>query len=192
MLKPVQTVFRKLGKAWRIVATRVREQGVRVTLIWLVGRGLPKLTGIPLLRFSRITPQVFVGAQYGKRGKRYLERHGIVGDVNLRREFDDAAHGLALAEYCYLPTPDDEAISMEHLEEGIAFIKRVLADGGAVYIHCAGGIGRAPTMAAAYFIRQGMTLDEALALIRRTRPFIRIMPPQMARLREFEARERGE
>ena len=32
-----------------------------------------------------------------------------------------------------------------------------------------------------------MSLDEALALIKETRPFINIMPPQMARLREVEA-----
>jgi protein-tyrosine phosphatase len=47
-------------------------------------------------------------------------------------------------------------------------------------------------MAAAYFIARGMTLDEALALIKRARPFIRIMPPQMERLREFEAARRPE
>jgi protein-tyrosine phosphatase len=59
-----------------------------------------------------------------------------------------------------------------------------------VYIHCAGGVGRAPTLAAAYFITQGMTLDEALALIRRTRPFIHIMPAQMDQLRQFEVSQR--
>jgi hypothetical protein len=38
---------------------------------------------------------------------------------------------------------------------------------------------------------QGMTLHEALALIRKARPFISIVPPQMAQLKEFEARHRG-
>lgn len=176
-----------IAKAIRIVVHRLRTQGLRTTLLWVYGRGLPKLTGVPLLRFSEITPQIAVGPQYGRRGKRHLEAQGYTGDVNLRVEFDDAAHGLALDEYCHLPTIDDDAISLDHLEQGVAFIRRVVENGGKVYIHCAGGVGRAPTMAAAYFIAQGMTLDEALALIRRTRPFINIMPPQMARLREFEA-----
>jgi len=180
-----------IRKAIRIVIHRLRRQGLRTTLLWIYGRGVPKLTGVPLLRFSEITPQIAVGPQYGRRGKRHLEAQGYTAGVNLRTEFDDAAHGLALAAYCHLPTVDDDAISLEHLEQGVAFIRDVVERGGKVYIHCAGGVGRAPTMAAAYFIDQGMALDEALALIRRTRPFINVMPPQMARLREFEALRRS-
>jgi len=52
-------------------------------------------------------------------------------------------------------------------------------------------VGRAPTLAAAYLISTGMTLDEALATIRRTRPFINITPPQMALLVEYEAQQRA-
>jgi protein-tyrosine phosphatase len=180
-----------LRKGIRIVVHRLRTQGLRTTLIWLYGRGVPKLTGVPLLQYSAITPEVYVGPQYGQRGKRVLEATGITGDLNLRTEFDDAAHGLALKHYCHLPTVDDDAISLEHLEQGIAFIREVTSNGGKVYIHCAGGVGRAPTMAAAYFISQGMALDDAIALIKRTRPFINIMPPQMDQLRCFEAMQNG-
>ena len=175
-----------LGKGIRIVTHRLRTQGLRTTLVWLYARGFPKLTGVLLRSYSAITPAVYVGPQYGRRGKRVLEEWGMTGVVNLRAEFDDAAHGLALQEYCHLPTIDDAAISLDHLRQGVTFIERVVQAGGRVYIHCAGGVGRAPTMAAAYFISQGKTLDEALALIRATRPFINIMPPQMARLKEFE------
>jgi protein-tyrosine phosphatase len=190
----MQILIRKpLGfarKGTRILVDRLRHQGVRVTLIWMVGRGLPKLTGIPLVRYSRITPEVWVGGQFGKRGKHKLERHGITGVVNLRTEFDDADHDLALSQYCHLPTIDDDAPTIEHLQQGAAFMQRVIADGGQVYVHCAGGVGRAPTTAAAYFITQGHTLDEAVALIRQTRPFIRIMPPQWEQLERFEAMHR--
>jgi len=179
--------LRYARKGLRILARRLRTQGLRVTLIWVYGRGWPKLTGVPLFRYSRITPQIYVGGQYGRRGKRKLEAAGITAGLNLRTEFDDAAHGLALEQYCHLPTVDDDAPSMEHLHKGVSFIRRVLSGGGRVYIHCAGGVGRAPTMAAAYFVTQGMTVPEALALIRRTRPFISITPAQMARLREFAA-----
>jgi protein-tyrosine phosphatase len=40
-------------------------------------------------------------------------------------------------------------------------------------------------MAAAYFIAQGMSVDEALALIKQTRPFIAITPPQLQALHEY-------
>lgn len=174
-----------------ILTRRVRSQGLRVSLIWFYSRGFSKLTGIPILRHSRITPEVYVGAQYGRLGKRKLERAGITGDVNLRTEFDDAAHGLALLHYLHLPTVDDHAPTFDNLEQGAAFIRQEIDGGGKVYIHCAGGVGRAPTQAAAYFITQGMSLDEALTLIRRTRPFIDIRPTQMEQLKQFEARHRG-
>jgi hypothetical protein len=183
-------IIRFLLKGIRILVRRLRTQGLRTTLIWIYGRGIPKLTGIPLIKYSQVTPEIYVGPQYRRRGKRKLERLGIDGDVNLRIEFDDAAHRLALKRYCHLPTVDDAAISLDHLKQGVAFIQRVIAEGGKVYIHCAGGVGRAPMMAAAYFISQGMTLNEAIALIKKTRPFISIMPSQMERLKRFEALQR--
>ena len=138
-----------------------------MTLQWAWGRGIPKITGVPLLRYSRVTPQIYVGPQYNKLGKRILQREGITGDVNMRVEFDDAAHGLALEQYCHLPTVDDAAPAVDHLQKGVDFIAGVVQGGGKVYIHCKAGVGRAPTMAAAYFLSQGMTLDEVIALIKR-------------------------
>lgn len=180
------SILAKLRKGGRIVANRLRQQGLRTTLVWIYGRGWPKLTGVPLLKYSQVTPEILVGPQYNGAGKRKLEQLGIAYGVNLRQEFDDAAHGLALANYCYLPTIDDDAPSMEHLESGVQFIEQAVAQGGKVYIHCAGGVGRAPTMAAAYFMAQGKSLAEALALIRRVRPFISITPVQMDQLERFQ------
>lgn len=184
------TFLRFAAKGLRIVLHRLRTQGLWTTLVWVWGRGLPKLTGVPLVRYSQITPALYVGGQYGTRGKRKLERLGVTGGVNMRIEFDDAAHGLALDSYCHLPTVDDAAPTLEHLRDGAAFIDREIAAGGKVYVHCAGGVGRAPTMAAAYLITQGMTLADAIALIKQHRPFIRIMPPQIEQLKEFEADHR--
>ena len=179
-------ILKSIPKAFRILIRRLRTQGVRTTLIWIYGRGIPSLSGVPLMQYSQITSQIYVGPQYGPAGKRKLATLNINGDVNMRIEFDDAAHGLALPHYCHLPTVDDDAPSVEHLQQGVAFIKELVANGEKVYIHCAGGIGRAPTMAAAYFISQGMSLNEALTLIKKTRPFINPTPPQMAQLERFE------
>lgn len=179
-----------IKKGFTILNYRLRTQGLKTTLLWAYGRGLPKLTGVPLLQYSRITPEIYVGPQYNLAGKRKLESMGITAGINMRLEFDDAAHGLALEKYCYLPTIDDEAPALDHLNAGIDFIQHMLAEGRKVYIHCAGGVGRAPTMAAAYFISQGLTLAETLTLIKKTRPFIKIMPPQMALLKRFETLHR--
>ena len=173
-------------KALRIVINRLLTQGVKTTLIWFSVRGVTIITGIPFEKYTRITPQVFVGPQFRQRGKRKLERMGINGSVNLRIEYDDAAHGLIFDNYCYLPTVDNEESSIEQLKQGVEFIQKLTTEGGKVYIHCAAGMGRAPTMAAAYFISIGKPLGEAIALIKESRPFIRIMPLQMEQLREFE------
>ncbi len=184
------SVLRLPFKAVRILVHRLTSQGVVTTLKWATGRGFLKLTGIPLVRFTRITPEVWVGGQYGPRGKRKLLRHGVNAGVNMRIEFDDAAHDLAFEHYCHLPTVDETAPTLDHLQEGVEFMQRVIEARGSVYVHCAGGVGRAPSMAAAYFMSQGMTLDEAVTLIQQVRPYVDLLPPQVSRLQEFEALQR--
>ena len=183
-------LFKFIKKGMRILIRRLQTQGIVTTLHWTYGRGIPKLTGIPIIKYSQITPQVYVGPQYRMAGKRKLEQCGINADVNMRIEFDDAAHNLALKDYCYLPTIDDHAPTLTHLNQGVVFMKQVIANGGKVYIHCAGGIGRAPTMAVAYFINQGSTLNDAVALIKKSRPFINITPAQIEQLKHFEIESR--
>ncbi len=143
------------------------------------------------MKYSQITPNVYVGPQYSQTGKRKLVQMGINGSVNLRIEFDDSAHDLDLKEYCYLPTVDETPPTLEQLNKGVAFIEQIMHKGGKVYIHCRGGMGRAPTMAAAYFISCGYTLDEAIGLIKEVRPFINIRTVQMKQLERFELRQPG-
>jgi protein-tyrosine phosphatase len=135
-----------------------------------------------------VTPELFVGDQYRKRGIEKLARLGINGTINMRTEFDDAARGLVLEHHLHLPTIDDTAPTFEHLLQGVRFIDRVITSGGKVYIHCAGGMGRAPTMGAAYLMYKGRTLHEALALIRSVRPFINPRTVQIEQLKRFTAR----
>jgi hypothetical protein len=179
-----------LKKGVDIFRFRLQNQGLAITLLWLYVRGAAFITGIPFRRYCQITPNVFVGPQYRTLGKKKLKKWGITGSVNMRTEYDDALYGLTFDQYCHLPTVDDQAPTLDQLERGIEFIHQVISKGGKVYIHCAGGIGRAPTMAAAYFIHQGMQLEDAVELIRRTRPFIHIMPPQLDQLKMFEASQR--
>jgi hypothetical protein len=182
----MQNLLALLQKGWQVLVRRVRTQGITTTLVWMYGRGVPYLTGSPLLQYSEITPNLYVGPQYRESGKRLLQARGINACVNMRIERDDAALGLALERYLHLPTIDDAAPSLEHLEQGVAFIREVIGSGGKVYIHCGAGVGRAPSMAAAYLMAEGHSLEEAIALIRKPRPFIAITPPQLEQLRKLE------
>ncbi|MEI7987843.1 MAG: dual specificity protein phosphatase [Chloroflexota bacterium] len=178
-------VINTTRKGFRIFKERVKKQGMGITLVWIYGRGIPAITGVPILRYCKITPEVYVGSQFRLKGKHLLEREGINAVVNMRKEFDDAAHDLTLEHYCHLPTIDDDAPSMQALTRGVTFMQDVITGGGKIYVHCAGGVGRAPTMAAAYYISQGMSVSDALALITNVRPFIYITPIQMERLSEW-------
>jgi predicted protein tyrosine phosphatase len=184
-IPPMPALKQLITKGIHLLHRRLREQGLQTTLLWFYGRGIPAITGVPLLQFCQVTLQVYVGSQFNIRGKQKLKHHGITSVVNMRTEWDDTAHDLGFPQYLHLPTIDDTAPSIPHLEKGIQFIRECVRSGGKVYIHCAGGIGRAPTMAAAYFIAEGNSLDESLAMIRRVRPFINITPPQMDLLHQF-------
>ena len=174
-----------LKKGMDILLQRLRTQGFRTTLVWLGVRLSTALTGVPALKYCRVTPNLFVGGQPRVRGMRKLERNGIHASVNLREESDDVARGVALRDHCHLPTPDDHAPSIHQLMEGVDFIRRVIDGGGKVYIHCGGGIGRAPTMAAAYLISKGDSLENALEQIRAVRPFVNLTASQQKQLALF-------
>jgi predicted protein tyrosine phosphatase len=138
---------------------------------------------------SQITPQLHVGGQYRRWGWKRLADRGITAVINMRIEFDDQAAGIAPSRYLYLPTVDDTAPTLDDLRQGVAFIQQETANGGGVFIHCASGVGRAATMAAAYLVRTGLTPEQAWARIQEVRPFIRPTDPQIAQLERFGAQQ---
>jgi hypothetical protein len=184
-MKGLETLIKNAGILW----SRLIRQGPAVTALWATDHAVRAITGAPIRGVSQITPQLHVGGQYRRRGWRLLEKRGVTAVVNLRTEFDDAAAGIAPDRYLYLPTIDDTPPSPKRLREGVAFISGEVARGGAVYIHCGAGVGRAPTMAAAYLVSTGLTPEEAWALIRSVRPFIRIKPGQAQQIDRFAEAE---
>lgn len=135
---------------------------------------------------SQITPEIYVGPQVYRVGKHRLEMLGIRHSINMQAEFDGTPHGFAFENHLYLPTIDDEAPTLDQLRQGVDFIQRAVDEGGRVYIHCAGGIGRSPTMAVPYFISQGLTLHQAIDLIKKKRPVIHLAREQIEQLKIFE------
>lgn len=69
---------------------------------------------------------------------------------------------------------------------GVEFINKKVAEGGSVYVHCRQGEGRGPSMAAAYLISQGLSLEEALQVIKKSRPMARPNKSQTKRLAEWQ------
>jgi protein-tyrosine phosphatase len=179
------TLFQKVAKGLRIIAGRLREQGPRTTVLWFTERTYRILTGISPIRTSRVLPNLYVGGQHKRRGLPAMAQRGITACVDLRREYGDVEHGLDLEQQLSLPTDDDNAPTLSELAEAVEFIREALAEGRGVYVHCANGVGRAPTTVAAYLITTGLTPKEAWAKIRQVRPFIRPTKVQRDQLERF-------
>lgn len=187
-MKRLGSLLKRSVKGMRILWERLTEQGLRVTALWAADHAVRIVTGAPIRRVSQVMPQLHVGGQYGRRGWLRLAARGVTAVVNVRVEFDDNDAGIAPLRYLYLPTIDDHPPTLEHLRAGAAFIAEEVAQGGGVYVHCAAGVGRAPTVVAAYLVSTGLTPDQAWARIQRVRPFVRPRPEQVTQVERF-ARE---
>lgn len=175
----------KLTRGPGILWERLTRQGVRATTLWAADHAVRIATGAPLRSVSQISPNLHIGGQFRRRGLQRLTSRGITAVVNMRIEFDDGQAGIAPSRYLYLPTEDDQAPTLEQLRVGAEFMKEEIAGGGSVYVHCGSGVGRAPTMAAAYLIACGATPEQAWTHIRGARPFIRPTPVQVEQIMRF-------
>ncbi|MEM7009215.1 MAG: dual specificity protein phosphatase family protein [Thermodesulfobacteriota bacterium] len=144
------------------------------------------LTGGPVKRYSVIDEHIWIGGQPRRAGFSKLARYGITGVINMRSEYHYTLHkDLMNIHLLLLPTDDNEAPTIEHLHQGVDFIRGQVEQGGIVYIHCWEGLGRSATMAAAYYVSTGDTIEQAWAHIKRRRSFVRPTGVQIERLEEF-------
>jgi hypothetical protein len=181
--EPVVTVREPNGFEYAIhVLDQLRKQGVWVTLMETIDQLTRRIRGAPTEHFTRVTPQLHVGGQYSRKGWPILERRGITAAVNMRAEYDDRREGALPLKYLHLPVVDNQAPTLDQLRQGIRFIHEEIEQNGQVYIHCWEGVGRGPTMLAAYLVSTGHKPSEAWAKIKAVRPFIRPTVIQLERI----------
>lgn len=160
--------------------------GPRAIALRLIDQLYRRATGAPLWRLSAFSPQLALGGQHYARGYARLRARGISAIINMREpHFDDRALGIGGERHLHLPTIDNTPPSLRDLARGVAFVQAERERGGAVYIHCGVGVGRAPTMAAACLIADGLPASEALKRIQAVRPFVHLTPGQARVLEEF-------
>ncbi|CAN5235058.1 hypothetical protein BH09PAT2_BH09PAT2_01050 [soil metagenome] len=143
-------------------------------------------TGLPFLSKSMITPQLYLGGQYYEQALHNINKIGLTAVVSMRERPIKKWKGFENIKTLHLPTKDLNAPSIESLQKGIEFITNEINAGGKVYVHCHYGEGRGPTMAIAYLMSTGLLLDDAIALVKTVRPFIRPTRPQIEVLRDLE------
>lgn len=143
--------------------------------------------GLPTLKRSQITANLFLGSQYNKVGLKKLRKLGVTAIVNMRIHSVYKNARYRGFKYLHLPTIDNTPPPLNDLLKGATFIEDEINKGGKAYVHCRQGLGRGPTMTLAYLIKIGTTLPDALALVKSVRPFVKPRPEQIERLKEFEA-----
>lgn len=172
-------------------ASRLAEQLFKQGLIltgWAAADKLARwVTGGPSARFSKITEELWLGGQPSRGGVKKLVEKGFSAIINLRAEFDYASWFDKISmNYLHLPTRDNESPTLAQLQKGVRFIHKNRTT-GKIYIHCWEGLGRGPTLVAAFLVSTGMKPFEAWETIRLYRPFIRPTILQQERLEEFHA-----
>lgn len=142
--------------------------------------------GVPTLKRSQITANLFLGSQYSLIGLQKLKALGVTAIVNMREHPVFAESQYEGFRYLHLSTVDNTPPPMNVLLKGIDFVTNEIKNNGKVYIHCRQGLGRGPTMTIAYLISTGLTFEDAFALVKKVRTFINPRPGQIERLKELE------
>jgi protein-tyrosine phosphatase len=112
-----------------------------------------------------------------------LKKEEIELDLSLEEDRIDAPFGVDY--YVWIPVKDHDAPKIDQLKFGVWVIEKCVSEGKKIYVHCKNGHGRAPTFVAAYLIRKGMGVDEAIEFIRSKRSVIHLEDVQVEFLRKF-------
>src|SRR5262245_37992573 len=83
------------------------------------------------------------------------KRDGITAVLNLRAEAQDVFVEPMPGAYLWLPVVDHGDPTVEQLLTGAQFVDAMVRADRRVLVHCKMGIGRSPTMVAAYLVWTG-------------------------------------
>ena len=115
-----------------------------------------------------------------------LKKEGITADISLEEERIDTPFGVEF--YVWIPIKNHIAPTQDQLDFGVSTLEKLVSLKKKIYVHCQNGHGRAPTLVAAYLIKQGKSPDEAIAFIKTKRPSIHLEDVQKEALVEFSKR----
>lgn len=121
---------------------------------------------------SWINKQIAVSGAFADQDIPRLKEQGINAIVDIRSERYDnkkliKKHGM---DYLRVKVHDTFSPSFGQLKDVMDFVEPLLDKGHKLLIHCQNGCGRAPLVAVAVLVRQGIKTSDALQLIERRHP----------------------
>lgn len=136
--------------------------------------------------YSQISDNIFIGTNMCCQldfDKELLSK-GIEADISLEEDRSDTPFGVNF--YLWLPTKDQTSPTKEQTKVGIEAIKNLVDLNKKIYLHCKNGHGRAPTLFAAYLIKEeGMKPEEAIEFIKNKRPVVHLSEAQIKFLKSI-------
>jgi hypothetical protein len=134
---------------------------------------------------SKITDRLFVGNVCNAAGFADGDNeHGITAVLNVSTEPPYPKHDNIV--YMHVPFPDGEDIPPRQFAECIAFMKFCYENGHKIFVHCAAGMSRSPSILASFmhYIKL-FEFDAGLEHIRSIRPVVMPAPAIKASCRRW-------
>lgn len=111
-------------------------------------------------------------------------KESIAADISLEEERIDAPFGVDF--YVWIPVKNHAAPTADQFAFGVHVLEKLIAMKKKIYLHCRNGHGRAPTIFAAYLIKnKNMSPEEAESFIKSKRPTIHLEDVQREALSAF-------
>ena len=142
--------------------------------------------GIKGFDYDQINDEVFIGTNMCCQAgfDRELLSKDVRADISLEKDKIDAPIGVDY--FLWLPTENNQAPTQDKLTLGVKTLEFLIDRKIKVYIHCKNGHGRAPTLFAAYLIKRGMSVEDAVKYLKSKRPAIHLNEVQAAALEKFK------
>lgn len=124
------------------------------------------------MEFDWIIPdRLMAGAMPTKATLSQMKRGGIDVIISLSERIPDLELLAELSmRHHHFPLPDMSAPDIGFIERFVGTLQHELDQGHRVMVHCGAGLGRTGTMLACYLVNEGTGPDEAIELVRRSRP----------------------
>jgi protein-tyrosine phosphatase len=122
---------------------------------------------------DEIITSLFLGGLDDLENEKWIEKTGITHVLSIIDKFDVKTVTSQYTQKIFLAADDDYENLLRYFNEGIKFIDDAIQKGGKIFVHCAMGMSRSPTIVIAYLmVKMNLDPKEAFHYVKKRRPII--------------------